>query len=149
MERNPVGSIVIIILFTFVLFFVLDPITSSGKPQSTNQSEPSKRVTLATTASSSLSETETTTEAEALGVVLGPGTYTIGKDLAAGTYDCIASSGFGILRGEVDAFVAPFIQTMGVESDYIDCAHSYSNLTLADGDVIYIEMSLNVEFVEK
>lgn len=82
--------------------------------------------------------------------IYGPGTYTVGRDIAAGTYDCVAASGFGVIRGEVAAFGEPgFVQTMGVESDIIECAHSYSNLTLADGDTLYIEMGLSVDFQTK
>lgn len=91
------------------------------------------------------------------GIVLGPGTYVVGEDIDAGKYDCVAISGFGVLRGEVaSAGPAGFVQTMGDstvtiggETAGVQGSTSYSNLTLANGDVIYIEMSLNVEFVKK
>lgn len=94
---------------------------------------------------------------EASNLVLGPGTYQVGVDIPAGKYDCIAHSGFGVLRGDVaSAGPAGFVQTMGSSSASIggvsagvEAASSYSNLTLADGDTIYIEMSLNVEFAPK
>lgn len=87
----------------------------------------------------------------------GPGTYVVGKDIDAGTYDCVAVSGIGVLRGDVAAFGEQgFVQTMGSVSASvgedavsIDGVESYSNLTLTDGDVIYIELSLKVEFVPK
>lgn len=96
-------------------------------------------------------------EPETSNLVLGPGTYQVGIDIPAGKYDCIANSGFGVLRGEVaSAGPAGFVQTMGNQSASIgdvsagvEAASSYSNLTLADGDTIYVEMSLNVEFVPK
>lgn len=90
-------------------------------------------------------------------LVLGPGTYVVGEDIPAGKYDCIAESGFGVLRGDIaSAGSAGFVQTMGNAtssvgeySATVEGASSYSNLTLEDGDTIYIEMSLNVEFVQK
>ena len=96
-------------------------------------------------------------ESGSTSITLGPGTYTVGQDITAGTYDCVAVSGFGVLRGEVAAFGTPgFVQTMGNvsasvggESASITGASSYSNLPLADGDILYIEMNLNVEFVPK
>ena len=90
-------------------------------------------------------------------ITLGPGTYTVGKDIDAGTYDCIAVSGLGVLRGDIAAFGDPgFVLTMGCvsasiggETASVEAAPSYSNLTLTDGDVFYVEMNLNVEFVPK
>lgn len=87
--------------------------------------------------------------------VFGPGIYTVGKDIDAGTYDCVAVSGFGVLRGDVAAFGEPgFVQTMGSNttsvggtSATVEGSPTYSNLTLTDGDVLYVEMGLNVEFV--
>lgn len=101
-------------------------------------------------------ETESS-DNETNNLVLGPGTYVVGEDIPAGKYDCIAESGFGVLRGDVaSAGPAGFVQTMGNStssageySATVEGADSYSNLTLEDGDTIYIEMSLNVEFVEK
>lgn len=89
--------------------------------------------------------------------VFGPGTYTVGKDIPAGTYDCVAVSGFGVLRGDVASHgEAGFVQTMGNssvsigdDSVSVEGSSSYSNLELADDDVIYIEMNLNIEFVPK
>ena len=47
-----------------------------------------------------------------------------------------------------------FVQTMGtatseigIYSAYVYASNSYSNLKVEDGDVLYIEMTLNVEFV--
>lgn len=90
-------------------------------------------------------------------LVLGPGTYVVGEDIAAGKYDCLAASGFGVLRGDVASMEpAGFVQTMGGvsasvggETASVQGTTSYSNLTLTDGDILYIEMSLNVEFVLK
>lgn len=90
-------------------------------------------------------------------LTLGPGTYVVGEDIPSGKYDCVAASGFGVLRGEVaSAGEAGFVQTMGNVSSSVgddtvsvDAASSYSNLLLQDGDTIYIEMSLSVEFIQK
>lgn len=92
---------------------------------------------------------------EVSGIVLGPGTYTVGQDIDAGTYDCVAVSGLGVIRGDIKAYGDHgFIQTMGSASATIDDAtvsiesvSTYSNLTLETGDVFYIEMSLSVEFI--
>ena len=98
-----------------------------------------------------------TAAAENENLILGPGTYTVGQDIDAGKYDCIAVSGFGVLRGEIaSADSVGFTQTMGSVSSSIggssasiEGSESYRNLVLADGDVIYIDMSLNVEFIKK
>lgn len=83
---------------------------------------------------------------ETSGSIMGPGTYTVGTDIDAGTYDCVAVSGFGVLRGSIAEYGAiDFVQTMGVESDVIDCAHEYNNLKLTDGDILYVEMNLKVD----
>lgn len=87
-------------------------------------------------------------------VTLGPGQYTVGIDILAGTYNCTAVSGLGVLRGDVaSAGPAGFVQTMGSSSvtigDYsasVEGNQTYNNLSLADGDTLYIEMSLTVRF---
>lgn len=89
--------------------------------------------------------------------IYGPGTYTVGKDIDAGIYDCLAVSGIGVLRGDVASHgEAGFVLTMGGssvsvggDSVSLEAAESYSNLELADGDVIYIELNLKVKFVPK
>lgn len=94
-------------------------------------------------------------EIESEDLVFWPGTYVVGQDIAAGKYDCIAVSGLGVLRGDV-ASLEPtgLVQTMGEStssiggySSTVEGSKSYNNLTLTDGDKIYIEMSLNVQFV--
>ncbi len=96
-------------------------------------------------------------EKQSENLTLGPGTYVVGEDIPAGKYDCVAASGFGVLRGEIaSAGEAGFVQTMGNVSSSVgedtvsvDGTSSYSNLLLQDGDTIYIEMSLSVEFIQK
>lgn len=108
-------------------------------------------------ADSSTDGTPDVAQPESENLILGPGTYTVGEDIDPGVYDCIASSGFGVLRGDVASCgPAGFVQTMGGSSvtigEYsagVEGTDSYQNLELADGDVIYIEMSLHVEFVPK
>lgn len=88
-------------------------------------------------------------------LIFGPGTYTVGPDIPAGTYDCVAVSGFGVLRGDVASLGdVGFVQTMGTATSEIGnysanvyASNSYSNLKVEYGDVLYIEMTLNVEFV--
>lgn len=88
-------------------------------------------------------------------LILGPGTYVVGQDIAAGKYDCIAVAGFGVLRGDVVSLEPTgLVQTMGEStasiggySSTVKGSKSYNNLTLTDGDKIYIEMILNVQFV--
>lgn len=85
---------------------------------------------------------------------LGPGEYVVGRDLPAGTYNCIAVSGFGVLRGDIASCgPAGFVQTMGSASASIDGTSAsvqgsqlYNNLSLVDKDIIYIEMNLTVKF---
>ena len=96
------------------------------------------------------------TDADLDDLTFGPGTYTVGVDIPAGTYDCVAVSGFGVLRGDVASLGdAGFVQTMGTASSEIggysasvSASNSYSNLKVDIGDVLYIEMTLNVEFVQ-
>lgn len=78
------------------------------------------------------------------GIVLGPGTYVVGEDIDAGKYDCVAISGFGVLRGDLaSAGPAGFVQTMGdstvtigEDTAGVKGSTSYNNLTLENGDVI-------------
>ena len=86
-------------------------------------------------------------------LILEPGTYIVGEDIPAGKYDCVAVDGFGVFRGVV-ASLAPtgLVQTMGNVSSSVGGETvpvggnmTYNNLTLADGDVIYVEMSLSVQ----
>lgn len=133
----------------FVVFTWIYPSISRG-----NQSRPSPVTVLA---SASPVPTSSLPAESSESLTFGPGTYTVGKDIDAGTYDCIAVSGFGVLRGDVASHgAAGFVQTMGDASASIggvsasvESAESYSNLELADGDIIYIEMNLKVEFVPK
>jgi hypothetical protein len=98
-------------------------------------------------------DTQTPSNSEHL--ILGAGTYVVGKDIPAGEYNCKAASGLGVLRGDV-ASLSPvgLIVTMGEstasvgdDSVTVSATDSYSNLQLTDGDKIYIEMSLEVEFI--
>ncbi len=96
---------------------------------------------------------QVTPTAESDDLILEPGTYIVGEDIPAGKYDCVAVDGFGVFRGDV-ASLAPagLVQTMGNVSSSIggetvsvDGNMTYNNLTLADGDIIYVEMSLSVQ----
>lgn len=94
-------------------------------------------------------------DADISNLIFGPGTYTVGTDIPAGTYDCVAVSGFGVLRGDVASLGnVGFVQTMGTATSEIgnysanvSASNSYSNLKVENGDVLYIEMTLNVKFV--
>lgn len=138
------GCVVGIVLLCAFFFSLMSKATSTEKAKA-QQNPPAVK------------EQMQQAEPETSNLVLGPGTYQVGIDIPAGKYDCIAHSGFGVLRGEVaSAGPAGFVQTMGSQSTSIggvsagvEAASSYGNLTLADGDTIYIEMSLNVEFVPK
>lgn len=80
---------------------------------------------------------------------IGVGKYVVGQDIPAGKYDCLAVSGNGVLRGDV-ASLTTFSVTMGVDNEFfIFLNHSYSNLELQNGDVIYIEGGLTVQFTAK
>lgn len=85
-------------------------------------------------------------------IVLSAGTYKVGDDIPPGKYDCIAASGFGVLRGDIES-TPNFVQTMGSSfasvggiSAGVSASESYQNLLLQEGDTIIIEMSLSVEF---
>lgn len=115
--------------------------TSSPKPPSHASGDASKQ------------SSPVTPTSESDDLILEPGTYIVGEDIPAGKYDCVAVNGFGVFRGDV-ASLAPYglVQTMGNVSSSIDGETvsvggnmTYNNLTLADGDVIYVEMSLSVQ----
>lgn len=82
---------------------------------------------------------------------LGVGTYTVGADIAPGKYDVVAISGNGNFQGDVascqfgslnEILAAPGTSSMNWTS-------TYSNLTLASGDVLYIKGTLSLEFTKK
>lgn len=141
------GAAAAIICIAFVLGVMY--VTSSGGGHSARLAGPGISDAPAPTGSAlpSIPAGTSPSEIEATGILLGPGTYVVGQDIPAGTYDCVAASGMGVLRGEIASFGDPgFLQTMGVDSDYFDCVNSYSNLTLTEGDTLSIEMSLYVDF---
>lgn len=140
----------VIIVFIFA-FCALQIAFSSQNDHSPATSENAMNNSAQNTSDSVPSSEETESEY----LVFGPGTYVVGQDIAAGKYDCIAVSGLGVLRGDV-ASLEPtgLVQTMGEStssiggySSTVEGSKSYNNLTLTDGDKIYIEMSLNVQFV--
>lgn len=140
----------VIIVFIFA-FCALQIALSSQNDHSPATAEDAMNNSVQNTSDSAPSSEEI----ESQDLVLGPGTYVVGQDIAAGKYDCIAVSGLGVLRGDV-ALLEPtgLVQTMGEStssiggySSTVEGSKSYNNLTLTDGDKIYIEMSLNVQFV--
>lgn len=84
-------------------------------------------------------------------VTLGVGTYTVGQDITAGKYDVTALSGSGNFQGDVAACkfgsLNEILAAPGASS--MDRPSTYSNLTLAAGDVLYIKGSLSLQFVKK
>ena len=140
----------VIIVFIFA-FCALQIALSSQNDHSPATAEDAMNNSVQNTSDSAPSSEEI----ESQDLVLGPGTYVVGQDIAAGKYDCIAVSGLGVLRGDV-ASLEPtgLVQTMGEStssiggySSTVEGSKSYNNLTLTDGDKIYIDMSLNVQFV--
>jgi hypothetical protein len=123
-----------------------------------NPIETSGTINLALSARNSSAEAENSSVvSDSNGLTLGAGTYTVGVDIEPGVYDCVAASGFGVLRGDL-ASMQPtgFVMTMGNASSSVggysasvEAAPSYNNLTLTDGDIFYIEMGLNVQFTKK
>ena len=83
---------------------------------------------------------------------LGVGQYTVGADIAPGKYDVAALSGSGNFMGEVASCqfgsLNEILAAPGA-SGSIERPSTYSNLTLAEGDILYIKGSLNVEFTVK
>lgn len=140
----------VIIVFIFA-FCALQIAFSSQNDHSPATAEDAMNNSAQNTSDSALSSEEI----ESKYLVFGPGTYVVGQDIAAGKYDCIAVSGLGVLRGDVASLEpAGLVQTMGEStssiggySSTVEGSKSYNNLTLTDGDKIYIEMSLNVQFV--
>lgn len=83
---------------------------------------------------------------------LGIGQYSVGSDIAPGKYDVVALSGSGNFMGEVASCqfgsLNEILAAPGV-SGSIERPSTYSNLTLAAGDILYIKGSLKVEFTAK
>lgn len=83
---------------------------------------------------------------------LGIGTYTVGSDIAAGKYDVIATSGSGNFQGDVASCqfnsLNEILAASG-EAATMGWSSSYSNLTLATGDVIYVKGNLTLQFTKK
>lgn len=82
---------------------------------------------------------------------LGVGTYTAGVDISSGKYDVTAISGSGNFQGNVASCqfgsLNEILAAPGASSS--DRPSTYSNLTLADGDILYIKGSLNLQFSKK
>lgn len=81
---------------------------------------------------------------------LGAGQYVVGVDIPAGKYDCIAVSGSGNFMGDVAS--QPFgmlNEILGAPGTSWEDRPSYSNLILANGDVIEINSNLRIEFRAK
>ena len=85
-------------------------------------------------------------------LTLGVGQYTVGADIAPGKYDVSALSGSGNFMGEVASCkfgsLNEILAAPGA-SGSIERSSTYSNLTLAAGDVFYIKGTLEVEFTAK
>lgn len=81
---------------------------------------------------------------------LSAGQYVVGDDIPAGKYDCKAVSGSGNFQGTVAALgYMGLNEILGAPgTSFAECP-SYSNLRLANGDVITISQDLNVEFTAK
>lgn len=129
-----------------VLLFIFSPLIFPGLKKAPSTQPAPNTFEATDTASENSNE-------ESGNLILGAGTYKVGTDIPAGTYDCIASSGLGVLRGEIVS-MDNFVLTMGSSSASIGgysakvaAASSYRNLKLTDGDTVYIEMSLCVEFI--
>lgn len=79
---------------------------------------------------------------------LGVGTYTVGTDIPSGKYNVTAISGFGNFMGSVAS--CPFGSLNEILAYSMDgYSNTYSNLTLANGDIFYITSSLQLRFVKQ
>lgn len=81
---------------------------------------------------------------------LGAGQYVVGVDIPAGKYDCKAVSGSGNFTGDVKSQKYGILnEILGAPGTYFEDRPTYSNLILADGDLIEINSNLRVEFTAK
>lgn len=83
---------------------------------------------------------------------LAAGQYVVGEDIEAGKYDCRAVSGSGSFMGTVESMGFMGLSAVMAEEGnkyYEDDRSTYSNLRLADGDIINISGDLKLEFVKK
>lgn len=77
---------------------------------------------------------------------LSNGTYKVGKDIAAGTYNFKATSGYGLISGD---FASGFLSmTIGISDDFPD-NRTYNNLVLTQGDEFKIINGVTIEFTSK
>ena len=75
---------------------------------------------------------------------LGTGQYVVGEDIAAGKYDCTATSGSGNFQGKVASLsYSSLNEILGTSGAY---SPSYQNLRLAKGDTITIKGNLVIKF---
>jgi len=78
---------------------------------------------------------------------LAAGQYIVGEDIPAGKYNCTAVSGGGNFIGDVASLGRTGLnEILGAPGSYYADRPSYSNLRLADGDMIKINGNLKVEF---
>lgn len=79
---------------------------------------------------------------------LAAGQYVVGEDIAAGKYDCIATAGSGNFHGNVTALGGKnaLNEILGTPGTPFEDRQTYSNLRLADGDVITLSGNLKVKF---
>ncbi len=84
-------------------------------------------------------------------LTLGIGTYTVGEDIAPGKYDVVAVSGSGNFQGEVASCQFGSLNEILAAPGASTFEHSstYSNLTLASGDILYIKGNLSLQFTKK
>ncbi len=78
---------------------------------------------------------------------LGAGQYVVGEDITSGKYDCTAISGSGNFQGKVASLsYSSLNQILGASGTSFADHPSYSNLRLANGDVITINSNLVIKF---
>lgn len=97
-------------------------------------------------------KTKTVTLSNALKApfTLSAGQYIVGEDIEAGKYDCKAVAGSGNFTGDVESLGFMGLNEILAEKghSFFDNQDTYSNLRLANGDVIKIGGDLKVEFTK-
>ena len=78
---------------------------------------------------------------------LSAGNYIVGEDIPAGKYECAAVSGAGNFMGTVASLgFMGLNELLGAPGSHSLYSETYSNLRLANGDIVNVSSNLVVEF---
>ena len=146
MQKKNLLIIVIVIIAAIVLLATNHKVNEKDKEiehlkeqiEQTNHTETDIADTISTDTNTTYTSLKT--------VELSTGLYRVPDDIAEGTYNVSAKSGYGLLTGN---FASGYISTtIGYDSSQ-DRTNTYSNLKLSNGDEFKIESNCTMVFTPK